>query len=105
MTSDVFPTPDSPTHWFAVYRPCSRDSIAKMLGRVGVGKGLNIKGKSAQKNRLSGFVPFLQIHDNSHKPLVEASPAEAEEALRAPHRKVTALLDLHTGLPLRSEAE
>ena len=30
--------------WFVVYRPCSRDSIAKMLGRVGVGKGLNIKG-------------------------------------------------------------
>ena len=71
------PAPDSPTHWFAVYRPCSRDSIAKMLGRVGVGKGLNIKGKSAQKNRLSGFVPFLQIHDNAHKPLVEASPKDA----------------------------
>ena len=34
--------------WFVVYRPCSRDSIAKMLGRVGVGKGLNIKGKSAK---------------------------------------------------------
>ena len=57
--------------------PRSRDSIAKMLGRVGVGKGLNIKGKSAQKNRLSGFVPFLQIHDNAHKVLVEASPKDA----------------------------
>ena len=34
--------------WFAVYRPCSRDSISKMLGQVGVGKGLNIKGKPAQ---------------------------------------------------------
>jgi len=67
----------NPTQWFVVYRPCSRDSIAKMLGRVGVGKGLNIKGKSAQKNRLSGFVPFLQISNNDHKPLVEASPKDA----------------------------
>ena len=71
------PHADKATQWFAVYRPCSRDSIAKMLGRVGVGKGLNIKGKSAQKNRLSGFVPFLQIHDNAHKVLVEASPKDA----------------------------
>ena len=37
------------TSWFAVYRPCSRDSIAKMLERVGVGKGLNVKGKSAKR--------------------------------------------------------
>ena len=29
--------------WFAVYRPCSRDSIAKMLGTTGVGKGLNVR--------------------------------------------------------------
>ena len=65
------------TNWFAVYRPCSRDSIAKMLGRVGVGKGLNIKGKSAKKNRLSGFVPFLQISDNLHKKDVEKSPKDA----------------------------
>jgi len=65
------------TSWFAVYRPCSRDSIAKMLGGVGVGKGLNIKGKSAQKNRLSGFVPFLQISENQHKRMVETSPANA----------------------------
>ena len=69
--------PSTPTQWFVVYRPCSRDSIAKMLGRVGVGKGLNIKGKSAQKNRLSGFVPFLQISNNDHKKLVENSPKDA----------------------------
>ena len=35
--------PANNSSWFVVYRPCSRDSIAKMLGRVGVGKGLNIK--------------------------------------------------------------
>ena len=65
------------TQWFAVYRPCSRDSIAKMLGTTGVGKGLNVKGKSAKKNRLSGFVPFLQISDNAHKAAVEAAPKAA----------------------------
>jgi len=71
------PDADRKSQWFAVYRPCSRDSIAKMLGRVGVGKGLNIKGKSAQKNRLSGFVPFLQISDNEHKKDIERSPKDA----------------------------
>lgn len=65
------------TKWFAVYRPTTRDSIAKMLGKVGVGKGLNVKGKSAQKNRLSGFVPFLQVSDNDHKSKVEPSPPDA----------------------------
>eukprot|EP00931_Biecheleriopsis_adriatica_P107788 TRINITY_DN82112_c0_g1_i1.p1 TRINITY_DN82112_c0_g1~~TRINITY_DN82112_c0_g1_i1.p1 ORF type:complete len:810 (+),score=138.35 TRINITY_DN82112_c0_g1_i1:86-2515(+) len=65
------------TDWFAVYRPCSRDSIAKMLGKVGVGKGLNVKGKSSKKNRLSGFVPFIQISDNNHKSEVEESPPDA----------------------------
>ena len=73
LTCDV----SNPSQWFAVYRPCSRDSIAKMLGRVGVGKGLNIKGKSAQMNRLSGFVPFLQISNNDHKDKIEESPRDA----------------------------
>ena len=36
---------------FAVYRPTSRDAIAKMLSGIAVGKGLNVKGKSA---KLSG---------------------------------------------------
>ena len=62
------------TRWFAIFRPCSRDSIAKMLGKVGVGKGLNVKGKSAKKNRLSGFVPFVQIHKDAHKDKVEEPP-------------------------------
>lgn len=65
------------TSWFAIYRPCSRDSIAKMIGKVGVGKGLNVKGKSSKKNRLSGFVPYVQISDNSHKSDVEHSPRDA----------------------------
>jgi len=64
------------TSWFAVYRPCSRESIAKMIGEVGVGKGLNVKGKSAKMNRLSGFVPFVQVSDNAHKSQVEEAPTD-----------------------------
>jgi CRP-like cAMP-binding protein len=74
------PVPESPaaqSSWFAVYRPCSRDSIAKMLDGAGTGKGLNIKGKSAKKNRLSGFVPFCQISNNDDRKLLEGSPREA----------------------------
>jgi len=37
-----------------------------MLGEA-VGKGLDIKGKSAKRGKLSGFVPFLQIGENKHK--------------------------------------
>ena len=70
--------PSQPTtQWFAVYRPCSRDSIAKMLGNTAVGKGLNIKGKSAKKNRLSGFVPFCQISKNEDRKQLEASPKDS----------------------------
>ncbi|CAE8641814.1 unnamed protein product [Polarella glacialis] len=77
LARGVEPDPQTKTDWFAVYRPCSRDSIAKMLGKIGVGKGLNVKGKSAKKNRLSGFVPFIQISENCHKTKIEASPADA----------------------------
>jgi len=58
------------TEWFAVYRPTSRDAIAKMLSGDAVGKGLNVKGKSAKKGRLSGFVPFMQISKNEDKDLL-----------------------------------
>jgi len=63
--------------WFAVYRPTSRDAIAKMIGGSAVGKGLNVKGKSSKKNRLSGYVPFLQISDNAHKLDIEESPPDS----------------------------
>lgn len=39
----------------------------RLLNQTAVGKGLNVKGKSAKRNHLSGFVPFLQISDNKHK--------------------------------------
>jgi len=72
------PIPGSPeeTLWFAVYRPTSRDAIAKMLAGIAVGKGLNVKGKSSKKNRMSGFVPFLQISDNAHRKMIEESPPD-----------------------------
>jgi len=75
--SSSAPASSAPSSWFAVYRPCSRDSISKMVNRVGTGKGLNIKGKSAKKNRLSGFVPFCQISDNAHKTMLEPTPSDA----------------------------
>jgi len=65
------------TSWFAVYRPTSKDAIAKMLSGSAVGKGLNVKGKSAKKGVLSGFVPFVQISENEHKQVIEESPADS----------------------------
>lgn len=69
------------TKWFAVYRPTSRDAIAKMLSGGAVGKGLNVKGKSSKQGVLSGFVPFSQVSDNKHKPMIEKSPKGARTKL------------------------
>lgn len=69
------------TSWFAVYRPTSRDAIARMLRGEGVGKGFNVKGKSAKRGKLSGFVPFLQISKNEHKAEVEFSPSWARASV------------------------
>jgi CRP-like cAMP-binding protein len=65
------------SQWFVVYRPTSKDAIAKMLSGMAVGKGLNVKGKSAKQGVLSGFVPFCQVSDNKHKPMIEQSPKGA----------------------------
>mmetsp|Transcript_315 Transcript_315/g.705 ORF Transcript_315/g.705 Transcript_315/m.705 type:complete len:1221 (-) Transcript_315:492-4154(-) len=46
---------------FSVWRPTSLDAIRRMMLGEGVGKGLDIKGKSAKRGKLSAFVPFLQI--------------------------------------------
>jgi hypothetical protein len=50
-----------------VWRPCSNDAMRKMMEGTGVGKGLDIKGKSAKKGILSAFVPFLQISKEEDK--------------------------------------
>jgi len=52
---------------FTVWRPTSMDANRKMICGEAVGKGLDIKGKSAKKGTLSGFVPFLQISENRDK--------------------------------------
>eukprot|EP00930_Biecheleria_cincta_P032164 TRINITY_DN22318_c0_g1_i1.p1 TRINITY_DN22318_c0_g1~~TRINITY_DN22318_c0_g1_i1.p1 ORF type:complete len:1340 (+),score=259.46 TRINITY_DN22318_c0_g1_i1:107-4126(+) len=69
--------PSEKTSWFAVYRPTSRDAIAKMLSGVAVGKGLNVKGKSAKRGRQSGFVPFIQICSNADKEMLAKPKLDA----------------------------
>lgn len=59
---------------FTVWRPTSLDAIRRMMLGEGVGKGLDIKGKSAKKGRLSGYVPFLQIYEEEHKKQVRTHP-------------------------------
>jgi len=65
---------------FSVWRPTSNDAIRKMVTGDGVGKGLDIKGKSALKGKYSGFVPFLQISNNEDK--VKVSGMTADGRLR-----------------------
>lgn len=65
------------SRWFAVFRPTSSEAIKKMVFGHGGGKGLNVKGKSAKKGELSGFVPFLQISDNTHKKMLSTAPAKS----------------------------
>ena len=60
---------------FSVWRPTSQIAIKKMMTGNAVGKGLDIKGKSAKEGLLSGYVPFLQIHSNEkHKNKVRLLP-------------------------------
>ncbi|VEU44078.1 unnamed protein product [Pseudo-nitzschia multistriata] len=65
------------TSILTVWRPCSNDAMRKMMEGAGVGKGLDIKGKSAKKGTLSGFVPFMQIFDNDHKNEIQPIPVKA----------------------------
>lgn len=67
LLSDAF----SATSILTVWRPCSNDAMRKMMEGVGVGKGLDIKGKSAKKGELSALVPFLQIHEETDKVLIQ----------------------------------
>ena len=57
--------PANNSSWFVVYRPCSRDSIAKMLGRVGVGKGLNIKVRARARVRVRVSSPLTLTLTNA----------------------------------------
>ena len=67
--------PDGPrSQHFAVYRPTSLTSFGMMMNGTATGKGLNIKGKSAKKGELSGFVPYLQIAEEADKKKLGTSP-------------------------------
>ena len=59
------------TSILTVWRPCSNDAMQKMMEGTGVGKGLDIKGKSAKTGLLSAFVPFMQINENSDKKKIQ----------------------------------
>jgi len=61
---------------FSVWRPTSNDAIQKMITGEGTGKGLDVKGKSAKKGILSGFIPFLQIYEEEHKSMVRWPPSD-----------------------------
>ena len=43
--------------FFSVWRPTSKDAIRMMMEGRAIGKSLNVKGKSAKRGKLSGFVP------------------------------------------------
>lgn len=66
------------TSILTVWRPCSNDAMRKMMEGVGVGKGLDIKGKSAKKGKLSAFVPYMQIHEENDKMLIQPIPLGAK---------------------------
>jgi len=63
---------------FTVWRPTSLDAIRRMMLGEGVGKGLDIKGKSAKKGKLSGYVPYLQIYEEAHKKMVSTHPKDGK---------------------------
>ncbi len=67
LLSDAF----NVTSILTVWRPCSHDAMRKMMEGSGVGKGLDIKGKSAKRGILSALVPFLQIHEETDKYLIQ----------------------------------
>ena len=62
------------SEFFSVWRPTSITAIRMLFDGTATGKGLNVKGKSALKGPLSGFVPFLQISEEKHKAFVGSSP-------------------------------
>lgn len=72
---------------FTVWRPTSFDAIEKMMLGLASGKGLNIKGKSAKRGKLSGYVPFVQIHDDRHKKMIGTLPKGCRIRIFYKHRE------------------
>jgi hypothetical protein len=68
----------SRAHVVSIWRPTSTISIRRMMMGEAVGKGLDIKGKSAKEGLLSGYVPFLQIHsEESDKKKISTLPSHS----------------------------
>ena len=61
---------------FTVWRPTSLIAIRKMMTGEGIGKGLDIKGKSAKTGILSGYIPFMQIYDDKDKKRIRTLPRD-----------------------------
>mmetsp|Transcript_15220 Transcript_15220/g.22426 ORF Transcript_15220/g.22426 Transcript_15220/m.22426 type:complete len:607 (+) Transcript_15220:125-1945(+) len=87
---------------FTVWRPTSADAIRKMMCHEGVGKGLDIKGKSAKKGKLSGFVPFLQIYKEQHKHMIRSLPKEARMRIFYPTKEARNIV-IDTLTPIAKE--
>jgi hypothetical protein len=69
------PAGDHPTSsFFSIWRPTSMDALRMMMEGRATGKSLNVKGKSAKQGRLSGFVPYVQIHLEKDKRKVCTPP-------------------------------
>lgn len=83
MLRDAFST----TSILTVWRPCRNDAVRKMMEGSGVGKGLDIKGKSALRGDLSGYVPFLQIYEEHHKSAVSKIGRKAKMRVYYSSRK------------------
>ena len=74
--------------FFGIFRPTSVEALNMMMMGRATGKGLNIKGKSAKRGLLSGFVPFLQISEEAHKKKVRTG--ERSSRLRIFYRSEAA---------------
>eukprot|EP00567_Pseudictyota_dubia_P000041 CAMPEP_0197465930 /NCGR_PEP_ID=MMETSP1175-20131217/64791_1 /TAXON_ID=1003142 /ORGANISM="Triceratium dubium, Strain CCMP147" /LENGTH=660 /DNA_ID=CAMNT_0043001957 /DNA_START=1 /DNA_END=1983 /DNA_ORIENTATION=- len=83
---------------FTVWRPTSMVAIKKMMLGYGTGKGLNVKGKSAKDGKLSGYVPFVQIHKEEHKHMIRELPKDAKIRVfyRKPQQRKEALLRIES---------
>jgi len=83
---------------FSVWRPTSNDAIRKMVTGEGAGKGLDVKGKSAKEGILSGFIPFLQIHEEKHKKEVRWPPKDGSIRIyyNTEEARKTAALELNS---------
>ena len=63
--------------FFSIWRPTSMDAVRMMMEGRATGKSLNVKGKSAKQGKISGFVPFVQIHEEADKRKVCTPPPAA----------------------------